>query len=115
MQGSLRNRLAFLLAAGGIGLCAYAGLQWRQLPHYSEADLEISTELNLQIDLARQSVKEPFDPERMGQLRRQERADIQTEIESGRTDVLHWLAAGLALLTLAGGQLMTIRLNIGKQ
>ncbi|MDB5977963.1 MAG: hypothetical protein JWR07_4723, partial [Nevskia sp.] len=28
MQGSLRYRLAFLLAAGGIGLCGYAGLQW---------------------------------------------------------------------------------------
>jgi len=111
MQGRLRNRFTFLLVAGGLGLCAYAGQQWYRLPHYSEDDLKVSVELNLQIDLARQGDRTAPEPERMEQLRRQERAEIEAEISAEKETVLRWLAAGLVLLALAGGQVVMLRLS----
>lgn len=106
MQGSLRNRLAFLLAAGGIGLCAYAGLQWRQLPHYSEQDLQASTELNLRLDLARQGRQMPQDPAEARNLLNNERTEVDEELKTQRETVVTWLAAGLALLVLSSGQFL---------
>ena len=111
MQGSLRYRLAFLLAAGGIGLCGYAGLQWHALPHYSEDDLKASTELNLQIDLARQGIRDLPNPAQMELLRQRERAEVEAEIRTERGVVLRWFAAGLALLVIAGGQAVMLRLS----
>ena len=111
MKGRLRYRLGFLLAAGGIGLCGYAGLQWHALPHYSEEDLKTSTELNLQIDLARQGIRDQPGPEQMEPLRQKERAEIEAEISAERDAVLGWLAAGMALLALGGSQAVILRLN----
>ena len=108
MQGSLRYRFAFLLAAGGIGLCGYAGLQWYELPHYSEDDIKASTELNLQVDLARQGEQALPPPERLEKLRAQERAEIETEIHSQKERAMSWLAGGLAMLVLAVGQWIAI-------
>ncbi len=113
MQGGLRYRLAFLLAAGGLGLCGYAGLQWRALPHFSEEDLKASTELNLQIDLARQGLHDQLGAEQMEVLRRQERAEIEGEIDAQRERAWRWLAAGLALLVLAIGQTMIVSTSRG--
>lgn len=111
MQGSLRYRLAFLLAAGGIGLCGYAGLQWYELPQYSEDDLKASTELNLQMDLARQGERTQLPADRMETLRQQERAEIEGEVSANRDRVLTWLAVGLALLAMAAGQFLFVRLQ----
>ncbi len=111
MQGRLRYRLGFLLAAGGIGLCGYAGLQWHALPHYSEEDLKTSTELNLQIDLARQGIRDQPGAEQMETLRQRERAEIEAEISAERDTVLRWFAAGLGLLVIAAGQAVMLRLS----
>ncbi|WP_029918563.1 hypothetical protein [Nevskia soli] len=111
MQGSLRYRLAFLLAAGGMGLCGYAGLQWYELPHYSEDDIKASTELNLQVDLARQGDKTPPPADQLEKLRQGERAEIETDIRSQHERVMSWLAGGLALLVMAGGQGLAIYLG----
>ena len=106
MQGSLRNRLAFLLAAGGLGLCGYAGLQWYQLPHYSERELDASTNLNLQIDLARQGERDTPDPVQTNKLRTQIRAEIEEQLRIQKGNIFNWLAGGLALLVLAAGQIL---------
>jgi len=111
MQGRLRYRLGFLLAAGGIGLCGYAGLQWHALPHYSEEDLRVSAELNLQIDLARRGIRDQPGPDQMEPLRQKEREEIEAEISAEHDAVLGWLAAGMALLALGGGQAVILRLN----
>ena len=110
MQGSLRYRLVFLLAAGGFGLCGYAGLQWYELPRYSEEEIKASTELNLQLDLARKGGTAQSSSEQLEKLRQQERAEIEMEIRSGKEQVITWLAIGLALLVLCGGQMVMSRL-----
>jgi len=43
-------------------------------------------------------------PEQLEPMRQKELAEIEAEIASQRETVLRWLAAGLALLALAGGQ-----------
>jgi uncharacterized protein HemX len=109
MQGSLRSRFAFLLAAAGLGLCGYAGLQWRDLPQYSETDLKASAELNLQLDLARKKAPQP-SPEEKATLLQQERSEIDASIRNDHEQVLKELALGLALLVFAGGQWLMARL-----
>ena len=110
MPVGLRYRLSFLLLAGCIGLCGYGGLQWHQLPHYSEDDLRASTELNLQIDLARQGKQGNLPSEQMESLRREVRSEIDGEIQLERRHALNWLVAGLALLAVAGGNVALLRL-----
>ena len=110
MQGSLRSRFAFLLAAGGIGLCGYAGLQWFQLPHFNEDDLKASTELNLQLDLAQRKEQTPPQPEELDRMRQQVRQEVEDEIAQDRKAVLTRLALGAALLLFALGQWVAARL-----
>lgn len=109
MQGSPSQRLGFLFAAGGIGLCAYAAVQWYQLPRYSEDDLKASTELNLQLDLARSGQSTPSDPQRMDQLRLQVRTEIQQEIQKQQRLPLNWLVAGVAFVIVGALRLWTQR------
>lgn len=110
MQGSLRSRFAFLLAAGGLGLCGYAGLQWFQLPHFNEDDLKASTELNLQLDLAQRKDQAPPPPEELERMRGQVRQEVEDEIRQARQQVLTRLALGGALLVFALGQWLMARL-----
>jgi len=113
MQGSLRYRLAFLLAAGGIGLCGYAGLQWYELPHYSEDDLKTSTELNLQIDLARKEDQSKLTSDQVEEMRRTIRTEVNGEVNSRSREILMWLAIGFSLLTMAISQTVFIKLLKG--
>ena len=106
MQAGLRSRLGFLLAAGGIGLCGYGGLQWHELPHYSEDDLKASTELNLQLDLVRRGEHTPSVVEELENLRAQERVEIEESIRTDRERILYMLAAGAALLALSASQFL---------
>ena len=110
MQGSLRHRLVFLLAAGGLGLCGYTGLQWYELPHYSEDDLKASTELNLRIDLARKKDQSKLTPDQIEEMRRMIRTEVDAEISSRSKEILMWLAIGLALLIMAITQVVFIKL-----
>jgi hypothetical protein len=109
MQGSLRKRFALLLAAAGLGLCGYAALQWRELPRFSEEDLKASTELNVQLDLARQGIQTPPPADELNRLRQQVRAEVEQELAAGRQRVLAWLMGGLAMLGAAGIQFAIAR------
>ncbi len=109
MQGSLSQRFGFLLAAAGLGLCGYAGLQWYQLPRYSEDDLKASAELNLQLDLAREGLNETkIDPEELQQRRRQVTVEVAQEITKQRRQLWSWLLAGMALI-VAGSLRLLVR------
>jgi hypothetical protein len=99
MQGDLSRRFGILLAAAGLGLCGYAGVQWYELPRYSDADLKDSAELNLQLDLVREgSNPSQLDPARLDQRRRQVLAEVQQEVAAQQRHPWNWLLAGLALL-----------------
>lgn len=110
MLPSRRSRPAFpfMLLAVGIGLSGWYGLQWYQLPTYSDADIDASAELNLQLDLQRQPVAP--DAAALASLRAKTRAYVVADIERERRQVETGLGAGLIALVAACGNLLLMGL-----
>lgn len=102
----LRNPRAFAatLAAIGVGLVAWYGDQWWRLPEWSEAEIEQSVELNLAIELQRRGPHLQPTGERLDELRRTLRAEVEAEIRRDRAGPERGLGIGLLLIVLGGGQ-----------
>lgn len=109
MPASRRGLFAFLLAALGGGLIVYAYTQQHAMPHYNEADIASSVELNLTLDLARLSPSEALPPEQVEALRKTVRAEIEAEISKDEGAVQNWYTAGAVMLVLALSQLLLQR------
>ena len=101
----LRNprALAFLLVAVGIGIAGWYGEQRWRLPAWSEAEIEQSVELNLAVELQRRGPLLQPAPERLEQLRRTLRAEVEAEIRREREQPERWIGLGLLLVVLGGG------------
>jgi hypothetical protein len=102
----LRNprALAFLLAAVGIGLAAYYGERLRTLPAWTDAEIEQSVELNLQLELQRRGPHLQPAGERLERLREALRAEVVAEIGRERAKLERGLGIGLLMLVLGAGQ-----------
>ena len=100
---------AFLLALG-LGLCGYYGMEWWQLPEYSEADIAASVELNLALELQQRGPHLKPNPERLEQLRETLRAEVEGEIRREREKVQLRFGIGLIALVLGAGHLASARL-----
>lgn len=107
----LGNGLAFLLAAAGLGLCGYAGLQWRELPHYTDAEIAASADLNLALDLAREQsdTQAPANPAPLEDRRRAMQTEVRAELAHAEGPVRAWFFAGLALLGIAAVRTWLLR------
>ncbi|MGQ0587619.1 MAG: hypothetical protein ACT4PK_10530 [Gammaproteobacteria bacterium] len=93
--------LAFMLVALGVGVAAWYGEQRWRLPPWSEAEIEQSVELNLAAELERRGPHLQPSAERIQDLRRALRAEIEAEIRRDREKLERGLGAGL-LLTVVG-------------
>lgn len=91
---------AFLLAAAGVGLLAHFGAQWWQLPAWSEAEIEQSVELNLALELQHRGPHLRPEGERLDELRRTLRAEVQGEIRRERRELERWMGVGAILCVL---------------
>lgn len=102
----LRNprAFAFLLAAIGVGLVTYHGEQRWNLPQWSEGEILQSVELNLALELQRRGPLLQPAPERLDELRRTLRAEIEGEIRRDRQALERWIGLGLVLVVLGLGQ-----------
>lgn len=96
---------AFMVALG-VGLAGYYGLAWYQLPKYSEMDIAMSSELNLQIDLRRRPPHLQPGPEELQRLREQVRAEVLGEIQQEKEKVQTRFALGLISLIFGIGQFL---------
>ncbi len=94
---------AFLVALG-LCLSSYYGMEWYQLPQYSEADIETSTELNLRLDLQRRGPHLQPQGEELERLRRMVRAEIQGEIRHEKEKIQTRFGIGLISLIFGLGQ-----------
>jgi len=105
----LRNprAFAFLLAAIGVGLVSYYGEQRWRLPQWSEGEILQSVELNLAIELQRRGPHLQPAPERLDELRRTLRAEIEAEIRRDRHALDRWIGLGLLLVVVGLGQWLT--------
>jgi hypothetical protein len=95
---------AFLLVAIGVGLAAYYGEQRWRLPQWSEAEIEQSVELNLQLDLQRRGPHLQPTGARLDALRAALRAEVEAEIRREREQLERWIGLGLLLTILGAGQ-----------
>lgn len=101
--------MPYMLLAIGLGLSGYYGLQWWQLPHYSEAELQASTELNLRLDLQARG-ESSLDAEAMERRGAQVAAELRADIARERSEVETGLGAGLIALVVAGGNFVLMLL-----
>ena len=103
--------LPFLLFAGGLGICMYYGQQWYELPKYSDADIEASTELNLQMDLQHRGPNlQPASKDELDRMRAEVRFEITSSIQAERDKLSQRFGIGLVALVLGLGQLVMERL-----
>lgn len=101
--------MPYMLLAIGLGLSGYYGLQWWQLPHYSEAELQASTELNLRLDLQARG-ESSLDAEAMERRGAQVAAELRADIARERSEVETGLGAGLIALVVAAGNFVLMLL-----
>lgn len=102
-----RPVLPILLFSAGLGLCMYFGQEWYQLPKYSEADIDASTELNLRMDLKHRGPNlQPANKQELEAMRAKVRFEITNSIKAERDKITQRFSIGLVALVLGFGQLM---------
>lgn len=102
-----------MLLALGVGLCSYYGYEWRQLPEYSEADIETSVELNLQLELQQRGPHLRPDETGTARLRDLIHREITAEVTQQREKIELRFGVGLIALVLGLGQVAAARLLTG--
>lgn len=100
-----------MLFSAGLGVAGYYGLQWRDLPHLSEQELEQSAELNLALDLARMAPEQRPQGQQLQEMKTRERSDVQADLDREREVVHERFAAGLVAMVFGIGQLVFVYLN----
>ena len=94
-----------MLLSVGLGLSLWYGQQWMSLPRYSEADIDGSVELNLQLDLQRRNESTQPDAGQLAHLRQMVRAEVLDGIRDERAPVETGLGIGLMALVAGAAQL----------
>jgi hypothetical protein len=100
--------LGFFILSIGLGICLYYGMEWYELPVYTEAEIDQSTELNLQMDLQRMGpLLRPKTPDDLAVMRAKLRYEITDSIKQQNDKVHLRFSVGLIALIIGIGQLMS--------
>lgn len=97
------SALAALFVAAGVGLVAYYGEQRWRLPEWNAGEIEQSVELNLAIELQRRGPHLQPSGERLEQLRRTLREEVEADIRRERATPERWIGVGLLLIVIGIG------------
>ena len=100
--------IGFLIVCIGLGICLYYGMAWYELPTYTEAEIDQSTELNMQMDLQRMGpVLAPKTKDDLALMRARIRSEITTSIKE-QSDTVHLrFSVGLIALIIGIGQMLS--------
>ncbi len=109
MRRNIRLHVALLFAALGLGLSLYGGYRLQTLPVYTDKDLDLATELNLSLDLARIPTDRQPPAEELPKLREAIRSEVSAETGRERNLAKSWLQTGLVLLGMALMQVLLQR------
>ena len=100
--------LGFFILCVGLGICLYYGMEWYELPTYTEAEIAQSTELNLQLDLQRMGDHlRPQNKDEMELMRAKLRAEITGSIKEQSDEVHLRFSVGLIAIVIGFGQLLS--------
>ena len=89
--------LAFFMIAGGLGLAGWYGLELYQMPQRTPAQLEAIVELRLASELSHMGPLLAPKGERLEQLHRTIRSEVEAEGRLARRTPERWIAVGLVL------------------
>ena len=101
MRRNIRLHVALLFAAIGLGLSLYGAYRLQTLPVYSDKDLDLATELNLSLDLARLPSDRQPPAEELPKLREAVRSEVTTAMNRDRDLAKSWLQTGFVLMLMA--------------
>lgn len=101
MRRNIRLHVALLFAAIGLGLSLYGAYRLQTLPVYSDKDLDLATELNLSLDLARLPNDRQPPAEDLPKLREAVRSEVTTAMNRDRDLAKSWLQTGFVLMLMA--------------
>ncbi|QHS09198.1 hypothetical protein [Sinimarinibacterium sp. NLF-5-8] len=107
---SLFQNIPALLIALGIGLVGFYGQKWYELPHYSQADIDASVELNMLIEMQRRGSHLPDDDATQQRLRSTLRAEIEGQINQELKKIQMRFGLGLIALVFGVGQMISMRM-----
>lgn len=107
--------MPFFLLSLGVGLCGWYGMNWYELPRYTEPDIQASVEANLAIDLARMGQHLKPDDAGLARLRASISQEVRAEIDRDKQEAQRGFALGLICLVLAAGSAVLTRFNAGEQ
>ncbi|MGH8462459.1 MAG: hypothetical protein ACRESS_12695 [Stenotrophobium sp.] len=100
--------LPLLVFSIGLGLTFYFGNQYYNLPKYSDADIDASTQLNLQLDLQRLGPNlAPSTPAALSLMRARLRKEITDSIQAQKSRIEQRIGIGLMALVFGFGQLVS--------
>ena len=100
--------LGFFILSIGLGICLYYGMEWYELPTYTEAEVNQSTELNLQFDLQRLGpLSQPKNKDELELMRAKVRYEITSSIKEQSDKVHLRFSVGLIALIIGFGQLLS--------
>lgn len=105
-----RNARLFpaMLFCGGLGFAVHYGMQWRELPRYSEREIEQSTELNLALDLGQISAEQRPQGAALEAMKARVRAEVEIDLDQERKSAQERFAAGLVAMVFGLGQLVFV-------
>ena len=109
MRRNIRLHVALLFAAVGLGLCLYSAYRLQTLPVYSDQEIDLATELNMSLDLARIPLDKQPPAEDLPKLREGIRSEVVAEMGRERGLVKSWLQTGFVLLLMALMQVLLQR------
>ena len=100
--------LPLLVFAIGLGISGYYGHQYYHLPKYSDADIDASTDLNLQLDLQHRGPNlQPANTAELSLMRARIRKEITDSIGRQQAQLQQRIGIGLIALVFGLGQLVS--------
>jgi hypothetical protein len=95
--------LAFFMIAGGLGLAGWYGLQLYEMPERTPAQVEEIVELRLALELQQMGPLLQPKGEKLEQLERMIRSEVEAQGRLARKAPERWLGIGLVMAVFGTG------------
>lgn len=107
----MRAALAFLFAALGFGIGLWYGESWLALPHYSEAQIQQTAQMNLLLAMKNQPAAMPLSHAQINHRLQQEHKRVVAALDRQRKQTITGFVVGLVLIALGAMQFLLSRIH----
>jgi hypothetical protein len=103
--------LPVFIFLAGLGIAGYYGLEWRNAPTWTNAEIEQSVDLNLAMDIERMGPHLRPTGAKLDRLRAQVRAEVEHEANKGLKTAQLRFSVGLIAIVVGLVQVVLMKLN----